>query len=84
MPSRTPRRRTGSCRGQVVSNDGFHLMAYDVPSARAWDPGKDPYFVSVRGTSTEEIRGYWERLGAGATIVQPLAPAGWAALYGMV
>nr|WP_255490661.1 MULTISPECIES: hypothetical protein [unclassified Mumia] len=26
----------------------------------------------------------WEKLVAGATIMQPLAPSGWASLYGML
>jgi PhnB protein len=26
--------------GQVQSEDGFHLMAYDVPLDRAWNPGR--------------------------------------------
>ncbi|WP_330182761.1 hypothetical protein OHB26_03315 [Nocardia sp. NBC_01503] len=32
----------------------------------------------------EEITGYWDRLGAGAAVIQPLGPAGWAPLYGML
>ena len=48
------------------------------------EPGANAYFVSVRGTSADEITGYWEGLSDGATLVQPLAPAGWAPLYGML
>ncbi|WP_127480213.1 VOC family protein [Nocardioides pantholopis] len=70
--------------GQVVSGDGFHVMAYDVPSSRPWSPGQAPYFVSVRGQDAEEVAAYWHRLAAGASVVVPLAPAGWAPLYGML
>lgn len=70
--------------GQVVSPDGFHVMAYDVPAAQPWSPGENPYFVSVRGASADEISGLWERLSARSTVVVPLAPAGWAPLYGML
>ncbi|WP_127572304.1 VOC family protein [Georgenia faecalis] len=73
--------------GQVRSEAGFHLMAYDVPEGRAHDAGVAPYFVSVRGADADEIAGYWEKLtaaDAGSTVVVPLAPAGWAPLYGMV
>ena len=70
--------------GEVVSPDGFHVMAYDVPSATAYDPGEIPYFVSVRGTTAEEITTYWDRLSAQGTIKAPLAPAGFSPLYGMV
>jgi len=70
--------------GQVVAEAGFHVMAYDVPSALDWEPGVRPFFVSVRGESAEEVTGYWERLAEGSTIVVDLAPAAWAPLYGML
>ncbi|TQL02599.1 VOC family protein [Cellulomonas sp. SLBN-39] len=70
--------------GQVVSDAGFRVMAYDVPSGRAHARGEDPFFVSVRGDDADEITRYWQALAAGGTVVQPLAPAGWAPLYGMV
>ncbi|QTE30934.1 VOC family protein [Pengzhenrongella sicca] len=70
--------------GQVTSDAGFEVMAYDVPAERAWDPGVNAYFISVRGRSADEITAYWERLSAGATVLAPLAPAGWAPLYGML
>lgn len=70
--------------GQVASDDGFRVMAYDVPSAIDFDAGIIPVFVSVRADDPAEIKRYWERLSEGAEIVQPLAPAGWAPLYGML
>ncbi|MFI6458190.1 VOC family protein [Streptosporangium amethystogenes] len=70
--------------GQVAAGNGFHVMAYDVPSQLPWDRGENSFFLSVRGESTEEITEYWQKLSAGATIVQPLEPAQWAPLYGML
>ncbi len=70
--------------GQVVADNGFRIMAYDVPSATPYDAGEIPVFVSVRGEDAAEIRGYWEKLSEGSTIVQPLEPAQWATLYGML
>ncbi|MTD12600.1 VOC family protein [Nakamurella sp. YIM 132087] len=71
--------------GQVTSEAGFHVMAYDVPAARPLDLGTAPFFVSVRGTDADEISRYWAALaGEDSTVVVPLAPAGWAPLYGMV
>lgn len=70
--------------GQVASPDGFRVMAYDVPSHTPHEPGVIPVFVSVRGTDAAELTGYWEALAADGTVVVPLAPAGWAPLYGMV
>ena len=70
--------------GEVASEAGFHVMAYDVPSATAHDPGEIPFFVSVRGSDVEEITGYWDKLSAQGTVKSPLAPAGFSPLYGMV
>jgi PhnB protein len=70
--------------GQVVAKSGVRLMAYDVPSNMAWNPGEIPFFVSLQGDAPDEISQYWEKLGEGATVVQPLAPAGWSPLYGML
>jgi PhnB protein len=70
--------------GQVVADSGFRIMAYDVPVGMPWNQGEIPFFVSVRGEDAKEISVYWEKLSKGATIVQPLAPAAWATLYGML
>ncbi|MEV7005187.1 VOC family protein [Streptosporangium sp. NPDC051022] len=70
--------------GQVAAGNGFHVMAYDVPSRLPWNQGENSFFLSVRGETTEEVTEYWQRLSAGATVVQPLGPAQWAPLYGML
>jgi PhnB protein len=84
--------------GQVAAENGFRVMAYDVPatgqSARPGEPStrrengvtitQEPFFISLRGESVEEITGYWEKLSEGATIVEPLASSQWAPLFGML
>jgi PhnB protein len=70
--------------GQVAADNGFHIMAYDVPASRPWSPGDNPFFVSVRAADAAEIAGYWEKLSAGSTIIVPLAAAAWSPLYGML
>ena len=70
--------------GQVEADNGFRIMAYDVPARLGWNPGEIPVFVSVRGSDPDEVAGYWQKLAADATILQPLAPAGWSPLYGML
>lgn len=61
--------------GEVVGDNGFHVMAYDVPSQLPWNQGENPFFVSVRGDDAEEIRATWGRLAEGSAIVRPLEPA---------
>jgi PhnB protein len=70
--------------GQIAAPNGFCVMAYDVPSRTPWNPGENAFFVSIRGDLDEEITALWEKLSEGAIIVQPLAPSGWAPLYGML
>ncbi|SHF88905.1 hypothetical protein [Devosia limi] len=70
--------------GQVAAANGFCVMAYDVPSHLPWNPGEIAFFVSVRGDDADEILQYWTKLAVGATVIAPLAPSGWAPLYGMV
>jgi PhnB protein len=70
--------------GEVTGDNGFHVMAYDVPSHLPWDQGTSPFFVSVRGDETDEISALWQKLVAGSTVVQPLGSSPWAPLYGML
>ncbi|PPF16071.1 bleomycin resistance protein [Rathayibacter sp. AY1A4] len=70
--------------GQVVSEAGFRVMAYDVPAHTAYDPGTIPVFVSLRGSDAAELHRLWDGLSEGAAVVVPLAPAAWSPLYGML
>ncbi|QFG68200.1 VOC family protein [Ornithinimicrobium pratense] len=70
--------------GGVSAPGGFSVMAFDVPPGRSYHPGTAAFYVSVRGTDTEEITGYWHALTVGGTVRADLAPAGYAPLYGMV
>ncbi|MFE6176120.1 VOC family protein [Streptomyces sp. NPDC056464] len=70
--------------GEVVGDDGFHVMAYDVPSQLPWNRGENPFFVSVRGDDADEISALWQKLAEGSTVVRPLEAAQWAPLYGML
>jgi PhnB protein len=70
--------------GQVVAPNGFRVMAYDVPASKVWAAGEIPFFLSVRGETAEEVTELWKGLSEGATLVEELAPAPWAPLYGML
>jgi PhnB protein len=96
--------------GQVESDSGFRVMAYDIPgqmdgsadNARAAvnvgstassgstrrENGTtitdQPFFVSVRGESLDEVEGYWATLSVGATVVEPLAASAWSPGFGML
>jgi PhnB protein len=70
--------------GQVVAENGMRIMAYDVQADKAWHPGENAFYVSLRGDAAEEISALWERLVEGGSVVHPLGPAKWSPLYGML
>lgn len=84
--------------GQVETADGFRVMAYDIPGAAAdAAPASgstrrengvtltdQPFFVSVRGETLDEIERYWNALSADATVVEALAASAWSPGFGML
>lgn len=86
--------------GQVVAENGFRVMAYDVPAPDT-GMGTGPaagqttrengmtvtterFFLSVRGGSVEEVGGFWEKLCDGAKVIEAFEPAAWAPGFGML
>lgn len=72
--------------GQLETPAGFTLMASDVPSHMDYVAGTNQFSISLSGPSDDdaELRGYWQKLGEGGTIVEPLATAPWGASFGML
>lgn len=70
--------------GQVVAENGFGIMAYDVPASASYEQGDKSLFVSVRGGSVEEVTGYWNELAEGSTVIEPLGPSFFSPAYGML
>lgn len=70
--------------GQVVAENGFKIMAFDVRAGQDHDAGTNAFYVSLRGSSTEEIERCWAGLAEGATIQQLIGPSAWSPLYGML
>lgn len=84
--------------GQVETEDGFRVMGYDIPGlsgGSAKSAGSthrengvtitdQPFFVSLRGQTLDEVQGYWDKLSSGASIVEPLAASAWSPGFGML
>lgn len=68
--------------GQVVTESGFQVMAYDVQSSQAWNPGDNAFYVSLRCDTEAEATALWKALGEGGTILEPMGPSAWSPLYG--
>src|SRR5690606_33039886 len=60
--------------GQVTSPSGLVLMGADVTSGMEHVEGNN-FAVSLSGEDETELRGYWDKLADGATIVEPLVKA---------
>jgi PhnB protein len=83
--------------GEVRAENGFRVMAYDVPGGEGPAPATDgtrrahgttitdrPFFVSVSAATLDEAAGHWRSLAADATIVEDLAPSAWSPGFGML
>jgi PhnB protein len=70
--------------GRVKAPNGFDIMAYDVQPSKGYDPGENAFYITLQGNDTDEIKAQWDGLADTATILIPLAPAPFAALYGML
>ncbi len=72
--------------GQLETPAGFTLMAADIPSHMEYAAGTNQFSISLSGLSDDDaqLREYWQKLGEGATIIEPLATAPWGASFGML
>lgn len=84
--------------GLVAAENGFRVMGYDIPGhtggglAGGGATRRENHitvtdqalFVSLSADSIEELQGYWDRLAADATIVEPLAASAWSPGFGML
>jgi PhnB protein len=84
--------------GLVAADNGFRLMAYDIPGQAEGSLAgggstrrennttvtDQALFVSLGSDTLDELQGYWDGLALGATIVEPLAASAWSAGFGML
>jgi PhnB protein len=68
--------------GQLTTDSGFTLMGADTPSSMEFQPGTN-FSVSLSGDVDAELRGYWDKLVDGGTILEPLVAAPWGDSFGM-
>ncbi|MGW7533226.1 VOC family protein [Amycolatopsis sp. NPDC054798] len=82
--------------GQVVGENGFRVMAYDVPGNPTAAPvgetsrengltlTTEKFFLSVSGDSVDEVGEFWKKLSEGAKVVEEFGPSQWAPAFGML
>ncbi|MFC5218418.1 VOC family protein [Streptomyces coerulescens] len=67
--------------GMLEAPNGFTLMCADTPTDDH-KPGNN-ISVSLSGDDDAELRGYWEKLSAGASVSVPLEKQMWGDVFGM-
>ena len=67
----------------LEADNGITFMAADTPNSWPYNQGTDMY-MSLSGDNEAELRGYYEKLAVGGTVVEPLAAAPWGDTFGAV
>ena len=67
---------------QLEAENGFTLMASDTPAGMDHNPGTN-ISVSLSGDDADDLRGYWDKLSDGGTVVMPMDKAPWGDIFGM-
>lgn len=85
--------------GQVENDNGFRVMAYDIPGQDSTDTSTlaghtrrengatitdRTFFQSVRGETLDEVTTIWDALADGADVIEPLAASPWSPGFGML
>lgn len=81
MPATNPAEAGKVMHAQLETPSGFTLMASDTPASRGAPHSNGT--VSLSGDDEKELRGYWDKLGEGGTILLPLTKAPWGDTFGM-
>ena len=68
--------------GLLETDGGFTLMGADTPPGMEHNPGTN-ITVSLSGDDADELRGYWEKLSGGGTVLVPLEKQMWGDEFGM-
>lgn len=69
--------------GQLEGDNGLVLMAADTPGHMEYRPAAG-FSVSLSGDDDAALRGYYDKLVDGGTVVEPLEVAPWGDAFGML
>jgi PhnB protein len=67
----------------LEGSDGIRFMAADTPKHMEYRPGSN-FSMSLSGEDEGVLRGYFERLSEGGSVLQPLVQAAWGDTFGML
>lgn len=81
--SQDPTENDKIMHSMLEAANGITFMAADTPNAMEFKPGNN-ISMSLSGDNDAELRGYFEKLSDGGTIIMPLAAAPWGDTFGML
>lgn len=67
----------------LTADNGITFMASDTPNSMEYTGGSS-ISMSLSGDNDAELRGYWDALADGGTVVMPLEKAMWGDTFGMI
>ncbi len=67
----------------LEADNGITFMASDTPDRMEYKPGTN-FSMSLSGDNEAELRSYFEKLSAGASVSMPLEKAPWGDTFGML
>jgi len=74
--------KDGVMHAQLTTDDGFTLMASDMPPGQQYQPGNN-FGVSLSGDDEAQLTGWWEKLADGGQVQVPLEKQMWGDAFGM-
>jgi PhnB protein len=80
--SEDPAEQDKVMHSQLEAPDGLLLMAADTPNQMEYRP-QSGVSVSLSGDDESKLRGYWDSLSEGGTVVMPFEKAPWGDTFGM-
>jgi len=82
QPGAEPAQQDMVMHSQLETTDGLVLMAADTPEGMEYRP-QAGVSVSLSGDEKDRLRGYWQRLSEGGTVIVPFGAAPWGDTFGM-
>jgi PhnB protein len=82
--SQDPAEQDKVMHSQLETPSGLLLMGADTPASMGEPSPNGSVSLSGGHESDAELRGYWDKLVDGGTVVEPLAVAPWGDAFGMV
>jgi PhnB protein len=68
---------------QLTTPDGFTLMGSDTPPGMDYSGGGG-FSISLSGDDEGDLRGYYDKLAEGGTVMMPLEKQMWGDVFGML